>query len=72
MLTFPNLGLGYKKFVNSNWPWFKRGYNFNIGSGAGVFTFVHDNGSANSNDSFREFTMLTNNLKKFYKKKKRK
>ena len=40
-------------FVNSWEPWFNRGGMFSMGHGAGVFTFVHDSGSANSHGSFR-------------------
>ena len=46
-------------FVNHVNPWFRRGYDFNLGSGAGVFAFVHENGYANSNGSFRVVLVST-------------
>ncbi len=40
-------------FVNSEYPWFARGYTYNLGSGAGVFTFVYVGGPTHGFDSFR-------------------
>ena len=34
-------------------PWFKRGGNFNNGTGAGVLYFNRNNGNANSNNGSR-------------------
>ena len=46
-------------FVIPTNPWFKRGYHFNHGLGAGVFTFVNANGHADGNGSFRVVLVST-------------
>ena len=47
------VGIRLNRFVNSNDPWFGRGWHYYLGSGAGVFAFDNNNGHANVNDSFR-------------------
>ena len=55
----------YADFVNSEWPWFKRGGNWNNGTGAGAFNFNNDNGNANDNNSWRSVLVVGdyNNIK---------
>ena len=43
----------YAYFVNSSYPWFRRGGNYSVGSGAGVFYFYYNSGSAYSFNSAR-------------------